>query len=77
MLSKKVKLYRQVASFVIIEISKKYRVTFYSITDTNILHIEYGSSTPFNPMYHINLDDWIERFRIEKIKKLKSKIHEN
>jgi hypothetical protein len=77
MLSRKVKLYKELASFVIIEISKKHRVTFYNITDTNILHIEYGLGRQFNTMYHIDLDDWMESFRIAKIKKLKSKIDEN
>ena len=77
MLSKKVKLYKEVAYFVINEISKKHRVTFYNVTETNILHIEYGGGQQFNPMYHINLDNWLVRYRTEKIKKLNNKINEN
>ncbi len=75
MQSNKVKFYNDIANFVISEIMKKYRVTFFNVTNTNILHIEYGASTPFNPMHHINLDEWIERYRSEKIKKLIKKIN--
>lgn len=76
-MSSKIVKYKDIASFVINEISKRHRVTFYNVTDTNILHIEYGTGGQFNKMYHINLDDWMKSYRIEKIKKLKNKINEN